>query len=98
MSADTHDPNESIVDNVTASSWCYSLLTYCIYLLHLLLTTATTYYIYLLLTTWIGFWLMLDFLSADDGYGWYGTLSTMEPGVGYKLKIVGGSGGSATFS
>jgi hypothetical protein len=45
-------------------------------------------------------WLLADagFLSADDGYGWYGTLSTMEPGVGYKLKIVGGSGGSATFS
>ena len=36
-----------------------------------------------------------SFSDYYDGYGWYGTLTQMSPGVGYRLRA--GSGGSATF-
>jgi len=35
------------------------------------------------------------FAEYYDGYGWFGTLSTMVPGAGYKVKVT--SGGIATF-
>ena len=32
---------------------------------------------------------------ADEGYGWFGNLNTLDPGTGYKIKL--GKGGAATF-
>uniref|UniRef100_A0A7S3BUG5 Uncharacterized protein n=1 Tax=Haptolina ericina TaxID=156174 RepID=A0A7S3BUG5_9EUKA len=35
------------------------------------------------------------FAEYYEGYGWYGTLTTLQPGQGYKLKISGS--GPAAF-
>jgi len=35
------------------------------------------------------------FSEYYDGYGWFGTLTTLEPGSGYQAKVA--AGGSATF-
>ena len=37
----------------------------------------------------------LHFSEYYDGYGWFGTLTTLEPGSGYQAKVA--AGGSATF-
>ena len=39
--------------------------------------------------------LLSFFCFADEGYGWYGTLSTLEPGLGYSVKTT--NGGEAVF-
>jgi len=36
-----------------------------------------------------------QFSEYYQGYGWFGTLTTLEPGRGYQVKVTGG--GSATF-
>ena len=36
-----------------------------------------------------------EFAEFYDGYGWYGTLSQLNPGQGYKIKVA--TGGEATF-
>jgi len=36
-----------------------------------------------------------SFAQYYAGYGWYGTLTTLEPGAGYRVKI--GTGGRAVF-
>jgi hypothetical protein len=38
----------------------------------------------------------LYFAEYYGGYGWYGTLSAIEPGFGYKLYVA--AGGAATFA
>jgi len=35
------------------------------------------------------------FAEFYEGYGWFGTQTTLDPGVGYKLRV--GTGGTATF-
>jgi len=37
----------------------------------------------------------MRFANFYDGYGWFGTLTTFEPGKGYKLNVA--SGGAAIF-
>ena len=36
------------------------------------------------------------FSDYYDGFGWFGTLNTLQPGHGYKVKVA--TGGSAVFS
>jgi len=36
-----------------------------------------------------------SFSEFYDGYGWFGTLATLQPGNGYSVKVV--TGGSAVF-
>jgi len=36
-----------------------------------------------------------SFTEYYTGYGWFGTLTTLDPGLGYKLRV--GTGGTATF-
>jgi hypothetical protein len=38
----------------------------------------------------------LQFAEYYSGYGWFGTLTTLQPGLGYKAKVRGG--GPACFS
>jgi len=36
-----------------------------------------------------------SFTEYYDGFGWFGTLTTLEPGLGYKIRVA--AGGPATF-
>lgn len=40
-------------------------------------------------------WPLLPLLP-QDGYGWFGQMSSLEPGQGYMMKLA--KGGSATFT